>query len=105
MTSLIPMWNPFRLLLALAHRPPKHEVAIEHRERWHARVQRLSPRDEAPVEFKPYVPPDDVGRRDPTPRTEVRQLPVRPNASKLAPEDLERRVHEEGNGHERPSTV
>ena len=83
----------------------RHEAAIEHRERWHARVQRLSPRDEAPVERTPYVPSDNVRRRDPTPRTEVRQLSVRPNASKLALEDLERRVREEGNGHEGLSTV
>jgi len=99
------MWNPFRRLRALAHRPPQHQAAIEHRERWHARVQRLSPRDDAPLELKPYVPSNAVRRRDPTPRAELRRASVRPNAAKLAPEDLERRVREEGNGHERPSTV
>lgn len=92
MARLFAMWNPRQLLRTL-RRQPQDEPA-EHRERWHARVQRLSPSDDAPVEHRPYTPLGDATRWTPPSRPQLRDVSSRPSLSKLAPEDLERRQNE-----------
>lgn len=92
MARLFAMWTPLRLLRAL-RRQPQDEPA-QHRERWHARVQRLSPSDDTPIEHRPFTPLGDATRWTPPSRPRLREVADRPSFSKLAPEDLERRRSE-----------
>jgi hypothetical protein len=98
------MWNLRRFLRLPSRRARSEDAALDHRERWHSRVQRLSPNEDAPLEHRPYTPLGDASRWTPPSRPETRQVTGRPNASKLAPEDLERRRRETSPETKGPAT-
>ena len=88
------MWKPLRLFRMRSRRQEQDEVASEHRSLWHERVERLGPRTAEPVERRPFTPLGDATRWDPPSKPALRETTSQVTASKLAPEDRERRDRE-----------
>ncbi len=88
------MWNPLRLFPMRSREQAQDEIASQRRSLWHERVERLGPRTAEPVEHRPFTPLGDATRWDPPSRPALRETTSQVTASKLAPEDLERRVRE-----------